>query len=131
MSFIVIMFPQLTYVIFGSMILLMVDFFSSFSVLVLLVVVLIIASFIYFIFKIISNVIDKNIRKNNEEAVQKIADAINFHNESKSIDNLDELIKNIKIPKKMKIIKNNGEIIILFKSLTYNVNIGRFIVENT
>ena len=109
----------------------MVDFFSSFSVLILLVVVLIVASFVYFVFKIVQNIIEKNIRKNNEETVLNIADAVNLYKESKSIDDLDELIKNVKIPKKMKISRINDEIIIIFKNLTYNVSIGRFIVENT
>jgi len=126
-----ITFSQLTYFCHGNIILFMVDFFSSFSVLILLVVVLIVASFVYFVFKIVQNIIEKNIRKNNEETVLNIADAVNLYKESKSIDDLDELIKNVKIPKKMKISRINDEIIIIFKNLTYNVSIGRFIVENT
>jgi len=125
-----ITFSQLTYFCHGNIILLMVDFFSSFSVLILLVTVLIIASFIYFVFKIVQNIIEKNIRKNNEETVLNIADAVNLYKESNSIDNLDELIKNVKIPKNMKISMINDEIIIIFKNLKYNVSIGRFIMEN-
>ena len=73
--------------------------------------------------------VKNNKRKNGENTVLKIADLIVFHQNNNNIEETEELAKHIKIPGKMKITKENNEFIIKYKNLTYNVNIGRFLLD--
>ena len=106
----------------------MVDFYSSFLFFIILAIILIFVCIIFFISKIIKRIIDVKKREKSERAILDTADMIICYQEDKNIENTEELSKNINIPKNMKIIKENDEIIIKYNNLVYNVSLGRFIL---
>ena len=106
----------------------MVDFYSSFLFFIILAIILIFVCIIFFISKIIKRIIDVKKREKSERAILNAADMIIYCQENKNIKNTGELAKHINVPKNMKIIKENDEIVIRYNSLVYNVDSGRFIL---
>ncbi|MCL2801930.1 MAG: hypothetical protein FWD28_09265 [Treponema sp.] len=104
----------------------MLDFFSSFAVLVVLFVLLLAGCFVFLITKIILSVINTEKRKANEQLIYNTADSINHLIEVKNINNAEELSKLVNLPKKMTLTKEENDFYIKYKNLTYNVNTGRF-----
>jgi len=107
----------------------MLDFYTSFSIIVILTVLSLVGCIIFFLIKIILIFYDKGKRKKIEKNIQEIADMIIFTKENKNIENTEELLKQIKIPRYIKITEDDNELIIKYKNLIYNVNKGRFIVD--
>jgi len=105
----------------------MLDFYASFSIFVILAVIMFSAGIIFFIVKIFNIFYDKISREKNEKTVQNTADIIINLKENKGIEKTEELLKHL--PKQMKLIEENNELIIKYKNLIYNVNKGRFIVD--
>ena len=81
------------------------------------------------IIRVIIKTFAKKKREENEQKVIDIAVLIERYCENRKIENIDEL-KNIKIPKKMKIEKTDNDIIIKYKDFIYSVDTGRFIVND-
>jgi ABC-type bacteriocin/lantibiotic exporter with double-glycine peptidase domain len=106
----------------------MVDFYSSFLFFIILAIILIFVCIIFFISKIIKRIIDVKKREKSEREILNAADMIICYQGDKNIENMEELTKNINIPKNMKITKENDEIIIKYNNLVYNVSLGRFIL---
>jgi len=106
----------------------MLDFYGSFMIFTILAVLSFAGCIIFFIVKIINVFYDRKKREENERIVQNTADSLLYYKEKKNIAVLEELVKQVNIPKHMIVKEENGEIVILYKKLSYNVNKGRFIV---
>ena len=105
------------------------DFFGSFLVITLLVVLIVLGSIIYFFILIFRKIFNKIKAEKNEKKILAIADTIYFYQENKNTKDPEEILKNINIPKKMRITKENNEIFIEYKNLTYSLDKGRFILQ--
>jgi len=92
-----------------------------------LVILIIFGCIIYAISLIFKGTFNKMRGENYEQEIFKVVDMIMYYQENKHIENTDELLKHIHVPKNMKITKENNEIIIYYKNLTYNVNTGRYL----
>ena len=60
-------------------------------------------------------------------AIQTIADDIIIHYQENNNASIEELISKVNIPKNMEIIKENDEIVVLYKDIIYLVNRNRYL----
>ena len=107
----------------------MLEFFGSFFVIIILFILTLFGCIIFFIVKIIKYFADKKKREDSEQAVLNTADSLLYYMENKNITQIEELIKQINMPKHMKITEENNEVFIYYRNLKYNVNKGRFIIN--
>ena len=105
-------------------------FYQSFVVIILLVVLVTVISIFYAIAMIIKKIYKAGKFEKAQQEILKAADSIFIYQEQnniKNIVNIEDLYKHIKIPKKMKLIKENDELFIKYFNLTYNLNKGRYL----
>jgi len=93
------------------------------------IIVLIVFGTVFFaIFQLIKTVIEDRIKIRSEQEIIKTAGMIN-HLKKNDVTIIDELLKEIIIPKNMEVIIENEFIIIKYNKLVYNVDKERFIVS--
>ena len=98
-------------------------FIQSYLVIIILVILIIAFSILGFFVILIKKIYKTAKRKKNIQEIYKIADLIY----SLQQENIQDLYSRIKMPKKMKLSKENDELFIHYEQLTYNVNKGRYI----
>jgi len=108
----------------------MLDFFGTMLVLTVLVILLIAGCIIYFLVRIIMKIVDGEKRKANEREVLRIADIVYQYMEERKINSADEMLKHVTLPKTMILSEEDNNFVIKYKNLVYNVNTGRFKLDN-